>query len=230
MAETLSTLADFTKTMEEKPISGFDLIHTACHLADHNTEKILLSLVGKKEVITSNDIPRLQVMDSLTHEESILSVSRSSDVSRGATPVGELIRNAGDNLGVIQEDDLHIGDSKMLAQTGALGTHSFSIHVLTRFPSLCAEVPGDGTRGLDPLEVDRKGGNMVKRNQYKDKLRKWLSPPNPQTNHEAACSSQLSGTGSWFIQGKTFRTWKRTTGTSLLICGKRMFFSPSVPS
>jgi hypothetical protein len=134
MAETLSTLADFTKTMKEKPISGFDIIHTAFHLADHNTAKILMSLVGKKDVVASKNISRLQVMDSLTHEESILSVSRSLDVSRGATPVGELILNAGDNLGVIQEDDLHIGDSEILAQTGALGPHRFSIHVLTCFP------------------------------------------------------------------------------------------------
>jgi hypothetical protein len=67
---------------------------------------------------------------------------------------------------------------------------------------------------------------MVMRNQYKDKLRKWLTPPDHQTNHKAACSSQHSGTGSWFIQGKTFRTWKKGDGASLLICGKRTFFSP----
>jgi hypothetical protein len=138
MAETLSTLAGFTKTMKEKPISGFDFIHTAFPLADHSTEKILMGLVRKKDVVTSNKIPDLQVMDSLTHEDSLLTVSRSSDVSRGATPIGELIRDAGSNLGVIQEDDLHVSNSEILAQTGALGSHSYSIHVPTRFPPFCA--------------------------------------------------------------------------------------------
>ena len=93
-----------------------------------------MGLVGKKDVVTSNKIPDLQVMDSLTHEDSLLPVSRSSDVSRDATPIGELIRDAGGNLGVIQEDDLHVGNSEILSQTGALGSHSYSIHVPTHFP------------------------------------------------------------------------------------------------
>lgn len=132
MAEALSTLAGFTKTMKEKPISGL-ISFVQPSLADYGTEKILMSLVGKKDVVTSNKLPRLQVMNTLTHEESLLSVSRSSEVSSGAAPIGELIRDAGGDLGVIQEDDRRVDDSDLLIQTGALSSHNFSTRVPTLF-------------------------------------------------------------------------------------------------
>jgi hypothetical protein len=60
-----------------------------------------------------------------------------------------------------------------------------------------------------------------------DKLQQWLIPPHPLTDHGAA----YPGTGKWFIQGKTFRWWKKAQkGASLLIWGECMFLSPTVPS
>jgi hypothetical protein len=102
-------------------------------LADYGTEKILMGLVGKKDVVISNKLPRLQVMNTLTHEESLLSVSRSSEVSSGATPIGELIRDAGGDLGVIQEDGRHVDGGELLIQPGALSSHNFSTRVPTLF-------------------------------------------------------------------------------------------------
>ena len=59
-----------------------------------------------------------------------------------------------------------------------------------------------------------------------DKLQQWLTPPDPLTDHEAA----YPGSGKWFIQGKTFRWWrKQEKGALLLICGDCMFLSPTVP-
>jgi hypothetical protein len=65
-------------------------------------------------------------------------------------------------------------------------------------------------------------------NQLRQDLRRWLSPPDPSTNHNIACSAHHEGTAAWFFQGIIFREWK-TTDSLLWIHGKRTFvesFSP----
>src|SRR5712691_5730120 len=57
-------------------------------------------------------------------------------------------------------------------------------------------------------------------NQLQEKLRSWLSPPNPSINHNTACEIQHRGTATWFIQGNTFREWKQN-GSLLWIRGNR---------
>ncbi|OCH90532.1 hypothetical protein OBBRIDRAFT_592935 [Obba rivulosa] len=50
-------------------------------------------------------------------------------------------------------------------------------------------------------------------------MRRWLSPPDPSTNHNAASKSHREGTAKWFIEGEAFKEWK-TTGSLLWIHGK----------
>ena len=57
-------------------------------------------------------------------------------------------------------------------------------------------------------------------------LRKWLSPPDPSTNHNTAHSSQHEGTSTWFFQGGFYEEWK-STSSLLWIHGKRMSLFPS---
>ena len=58
--------------------------------------------------------------------------------------------------------------------------------------------------------------------QLRQDLRRWLSPPDPSTNHNIACSAHHEGTAAWFFQGSIFREWK-TTDSLLWIHGKRTF-------
>jgi len=59
-------------------------------------------------------------------------------------------------------------------------------------------------------------------NQLRESIHKWLSPPDPSTNHNIACATHLKRTAAWFFQGTTFREWKNQTGAPLLwIHGKR---------
>ncbi|KAH9952688.1 hypothetical protein BC827DRAFT_1252878 [Russula dissimulans] len=51
--------------------------------------------------------------------------------------------------------------------------------------------------------------NELKRNQLQEKFRTWLSPPDPSINHNTAHKTQHSGTATWFIEGSTFREWKK---------------------
>ena len=57
-------------------------------------------------------------------------------------------------------------------------------------------------------------------NQSRDRLKSWLSPPNPSINHNTACGAHHDGTGTWFIHGNSFEAWK-ASGSLLWVHGKR---------
>src|SRR6266436_2942924 len=58
-------------------------------------------------------------------------------------------------------------------------------------------------------------------NQLRQDLRRWLSPPDPSTNHNIACGAHHEGTATWIFQENIFKEW-RSTGSLLWIHGKRM--------
>ena len=57
--------------------------------------------------------------------------------------------------------------------------------------------------------------------QLRENLLRWLSPPDPSTNHNIACDAHHNGTAQWFFQGNIFNQWK-STGSFLWIHGKRV--------
>ena len=59
--------------------------------------------------------------------------------------------------------------------------------------------------------------------QVRECLRRWVTPPDPSTNHTIACGIQHDGSAQWFFRGGIFSEWK-STGSLLWIYGKRMFF------
>ncbi len=64
------------------------------------------------------------------------------------------------------------------------------------------------------------GSDSFTGNQLRDSLLRWLSPPNPSTNHNIACKAHHNGTTQWFFQGSIFNHWK-STGSFLWVHGKR---------
>ncbi|KAI0301671.1 hypothetical protein B0F90DRAFT_1950202, partial [Multifurca ochricompacta] len=61
--------------------------------------------------------------------------------------------------------------------------------------------------------------DQVKRNQLRQDLQRWLSPPDPSTNHNIARGTHHTGTASWFFEGSTFKDWK-SSGSLLWVHGK----------
>jgi hypothetical protein len=59
-------------------------------------------------------------------------------------------------------------------------------------------------------------------NQLRESIHKWLSPPDPSTNHNIACDTHHKKTASWFFQGSIFQEWKSTVAGLLWIHGKRL--------
>jgi len=56
-----------------------------------------------------------------------------------------------------------------------------------------------------------------------ESIHKWLSLPDPSTNHNIACATHHKGTVTWFFQGSIFQAWKRRASL-LWIYGKRAPF------
>jgi hypothetical protein len=74
-----------------------------------------------------------------------------------------------------------------------------------------------------PLSVnplDRKAST----NDTQEKLKRWLSPPDPWSNHNIARNAHHRDTATWFIQGDTFEEWK-STGSLLWVNGLRAYLS-----
>ncbi|KAI9455153.1 hypothetical protein BJY52DRAFT_1172356, partial [Lactarius psammicola] len=71
------------------------------------------------------------------------------------------------------------------------------------------------------LIVQQTADNVddVKRNQLRESLRMWQSPPDPSTSHNIASDRQHGGTAEWFIRDGKFGEWK-VTGSLLWIHGK----------
>jgi hypothetical protein len=85
-------------------------------------------------------------------------------------------------------------------------------------------------RSYSPNRIDanRIGSTILTGNQLRQDLRRWLSPPDPSTNHNIACNVHHKGTATWFFEGRTHREWKSTDFESLLwFHGKRVSLSHS---
>ena len=60
---------------------------------------------------------------------------------------------------------------------------------------------------------------------FSDKdIRNWLSPIDTSANYNEAREKCQDQTGSWFIQGKTFKEWKEEADKLLWIRGKGEFY------
>ena len=54
-----------------------------------------------------------------------------------------------------------------------------------------------------------------------DKIERWMSAPDSSPNYNAAREKHQPETGSWFIEGNTFREWKEQPGSVLWLHGGR---------
>jgi archaellum component FlaC len=74
---------------------------------------------------------------------------------------------------------------------------------------------------LRTLNKDMTANERSANTELRENLQKWLSPPDPSTNHNIARKAHHKGTASWFFQGGIFKQWK--SSPLLWIHGKRMF-------
>ena len=61
---------------------------------------------------------------------------------------------------------------------------------------------------LRTLNMDMTVNECSANTELQENLQKWLSPPDPSTNHNIARKAHHKGTVSWFFQGGIFKQWK----------------------
>ena len=66
--------------------------------------------------------------------------------------------------------------------------------------------------------------------QRREKIERWLSPPDPSTNYNRALQQRQEGTGLWFLQSPMYIQWKTQQNSALWLygipgCGKTILSS-----
>ena len=74
------------------------------------------------------------------------------------------------------------------------------------------------------------GVDSLKSDSHLEKLKTWLSPPDPSTNRNAAKEKRQEGTGNWFVTSTAFLEWRLGSRRHLWLhglagCGKTVLTS-----
>src|SRR6266852_5540427 len=70
------------------------------------------------------------------------------------------------------------------------------------------------------IDIDYRALCIISENQLREGIYKWLSPPDPSTNHNIACGIHHKKTATWFFEGNIYQEWK-SKGSLLWVHGKR---------
>ena len=74
----------------------------------------------------------------------------------------------------------------------------------------------------NPTALTLQTPQIFSGSDLRERLRIWLSPPNPSINHNIACDAQHEGSAQWFFRGTIFSQWK-SNGPFLWVHGKRAY-------
>jgi hypothetical protein len=125
------------------------------------------------------------------------------------------------------DDKVKAVDDKLVA---VIDGAQYIFNQLSKFVELlmCLDIQqADGDqmeRSWFPNRIHGHAGSIIiTGNQLLQDLSRWLSPPDPSTNHNIACNAHRKGTATWFIEGGIYKEWKSTGSESLLwIHGRRV--------
>ncbi|KAI9856111.1 MAG: hypothetical protein M1813_009229 [Trichoglossum hirsutum] len=73
----------------------------------------------------------------------------------------------------------------------------------------------------------------MRMDDQREKIHRWLSPPDPSFNHNEACKKRQAETGTWFVRSEQFADWKTNPNSFLWLhgipgCGKTILTSTIV--
>ncbi|KAH9024217.1 hypothetical protein EDB85DRAFT_1829089, partial [Lactarius pseudohatsudake] len=163
-------------------------------------KKFLRKLVGRKDIEEA-----LRKLDRLTQEEARMAAAQILNLTHGVDNKVTSIRN--ELKDVDDKMDVVIKGRRGLGRT-------------QRWFSMTCNVCDE------PLCYCSSDFNLFIGNQLRESLRRWVTPPDPSTNHNIACDIHHRGTAEWFFQGSLFSEWK-FAGSLLWIYGKLLTLSSS---
>jgi hypothetical protein len=114
-------------------------------------------------------------------------------------------------------DKLTQEEARMVAAQNLKATHT----VDERVKEVAGDVDDMRRLSSNLTSVDYVVLLILSENQLRESTHKWLSPPDPSTNHNIACGTHHKKTATWFFEGRIYQEWK-AAGSLLWIHGKRL--------
>jgi len=187
----------------------------------------------------------LKKLDKLTHEEARMAIAQNlrathaiDDRVKGAVDkvldVGDAVRGVDARVVNIDDGVKAVNDRVTVVIGGAQTVFIFSPEI-DEFGALDGRetraVVDQVKRSWSRTHIDAGcvGSIILSGSQLRQDLHRWLSPPDPSTNHNIACGARHKGTADWFFEGSIFREWK-SAGSLLWVHGKRTFPLPFPPT
>ena len=177
-----------------------------------------------KKLFGKNNIEdALKKLDTLTMEEARMAIAETLKVTNKVDDtvnrVDDTVNRVDDTINKM-DDKVDKVDDKVDKVDDTVNRMDDKVTVLI-----------DGEQNISLLIHSSLNMDMVANQRYesiesREKLEKWLSPPDPSTNHNIARKAHHKGTASWFFQGSIFKQWK--SSPLLWIHGKRTLLFLSI--
>ena len=157
-------------------------------LTEGRSEKYAKKLFGRTEVEDA-----LKRLDKLTQEEARMAAAQNLKVTH---TVDERVKGVVDTVEAIDNKVADVDDR----------VASVKAKVVT-IDDRVKEIVGllSNLTSADYVVLLILSGN-----QLRESTHKWLSPPDPSTNHNIACGTHHKKTATWFFQGRIYQEWKAT--------------------
>ncbi|KAF8494392.1 hypothetical protein F5888DRAFT_655820 [Russula emetica] len=175
-----------------------------------------------KKLIENNDIEdALKRLDRLTQEEARMA---SAQLLKITNAIDSEVREIADNVLVVDDRVAGVDDRVAGVDERVAGVDDRVKDVDDKVNAVddkLVAVIDDGKEARGVIQQTADSVDQVKRNQLRRDVRRWLSPPDPSTNHNIACNAHCEGTATWFFRGSIYQDWKSTDSEPLLwIYGK----------
>ena len=179
-----------------------------------SSEKYFKKLVGRTDLEDA-----LKRLDRLTQEEARMA---TAEMLKATHAVDERVRGVADQ--VVGIDDRVAGVNNRLKDVNDT-VRAVDAKVTGAVTDAQAIKRQSSPRHISP---EFRVSQVLLGSQLWESLHRWLSPPDPSTNHNIACRTHHKRTATWFFQGSIFQEWKKT-GSLLWIHGKRAHLSHFPP-
>ncbi|KAH9041905.1 hypothetical protein EDB83DRAFT_2524063 [Lactarius deliciosus] len=161
------------------------------------TKKYLKKLVGKTDIEDA-----LRRLDRLTQEEVRMATAQLLKITHG---VDYKVTKIDDEVKGVDDKVKDVGDSVKLVLDDGKETKVIAQQTAREATAI--------------MQFMANNVDEVKMSQWRQDFRKWLSSPDPSTNHIIFCAAQHQGTARWFFRSSFLAEWK-SAGSLLWIHGK----------
>ena len=183
-------------------------------LTEECSERFLKKLIGRTDIEDG-----LKRLDKLTQEESRMA---SAENLKATHAVDEKVKGVADTVATIDKRMASVDDRVAGVDDRVAGVDERVAGVddqVQRTANVVDEVKR--LSFFDLIGANHRTLRTLSENQLRENIEKWLSPPDPSTNHNIACGTYYKKTATWFFRGSIFQEWK-STGSLLWIHGKRL--------